>query len=356
MSKINKRRINIFLIFIAIFLLTPFYSNCEPKYTLNLACGEPLWTDSGIPAQTFKSAVEYLTNGDIYIHLHPSGEWGGGSKDWLSGIQLNTLDMLITTSSILSQYTDALYLFDVPFLFKNSLDPILLSFKSPTEHTQLMKDALEKASQESKMKVLSATTTGRRDIFSNKPIESIEDIQGLKIRVISNPVQVDAFNYMGLKATPLPYGEVYNSLRLKMIDAAENSPNAYIEMRFVEGAPYYVLTDHLSNGIAIFMSYKAWDSLPGSYQRIIEQCAVGAMNASSLWGLGASDYYLKGEVNESAKKMVIVTPEEKHILREKVLPKLLDKYSESIGIDVLEFLAENDEVIANWLERNKSNE
>ena len=355
MYKKNKKRINIFLILIAIFLLTSFYSHCESKFTLDLACGEPLWTDSGIPAQTFKSAVEYLTNGDIYIHLHPSGEWGGGSKDWLAGIQLNTLDMLVTTSSLLSQYTDALYLFDVPFLFKNSLDPILLSFKSPTEHTQLMKDALEKASQESKMKVLSATTVGRRDIFSNKPIESIRDIQGLKIRVISNPVQVDAFNYMGLKATPLPYEEVYNSLRLKMIDAAENSPNAYIEMRFVEGAPYYLQTDHLSNGMAIFMSYKAWDSLPGSYQRIIEQCAVSAMNASSLWGLGASDYHLKGEVNESAKKMVVVTPEEKHILREKVLPKLLDKYSEAIGRDVLEFLAENDEVIANWLKKNKSN-
>jgi len=351
MSKINKRRINIFLIFIAIFLLTPFYSNCEPKYTLNLACGEPLWTDSGLPAQTFKSAVEYLTNGDIYIHLHPSGEWGGVDKDWLAGIQLNTLDMLITSSSLLSQYTDALYLFDVPFLFKNSFDPILLSFKSPKEHTQLMKVVLEKASQESRMKVLSASTVGRRDIFSNKPIESIEDIQGLKIRVISNPVQVDAFNYMGLKATPLPYEEVYNSLRLKMIDAAENSPNAYIEMRFVEAAPYYLQTDHLSNGITIIMSHKAWDSLPGSYQRIIEQCAVSAMNASSLWGLGASDYYLKGELNESAKKMIIVTPEEKHILREKVLPKLLDKYSEAIGIDVLEFLAENDEVIANWLDK-----
>jgi TRAP-type C4-dicarboxylate transport system substrate-binding protein len=206
------------------------------------------------------------------------------------------------------------------------------------------------------MKILSASTVGRRDIFSNQPIDSIEDIQGLKIRVIANPVHVDAFNYMGLKATPLPYGEVYNSLRLKMIDAAENSPNAYIEMRFVEAAPYYLQIDHLSNGIAVFMSHKAWDSLPGSYQRIIQQCAVSAMNASSLWGLGASDYYLEGEVNESVRKMVIATPEEKHALREKVLPKLLDKYSEAIGQDILEFLAEKDEVIANWLGNNIKND
>jgi TRAP-type C4-dicarboxylate transport system substrate-binding protein len=113
-----------------IFLSISFYSHCSPKYILNLACGEPLWTDSGLPTQTFKSAVEYLTNGDVYIKLYTSGEWGGADKDWLAGIQLNTLDMLITTSSLLSQYTDALYLFDVPFLFKNSVDPILLSFKS----------------------------------------------------------------------------------------------------------------------------------------------------------------------------------------------------------------------------------
>ncbi len=130
--------------------------------------------------------------------------------------------------------------------------------------------------------VLSMAPMGRRDIFANKPINSIADLKGIKIRTMSNPIQVDAFNLMGAIATPLPYSECFTALKLRAVDAAENCPAAYIMMKFIEAAPYYFGSDHYSGFVGIVMSKKSWDSLPRAYQNIMRQAAVGALNVSSI--------------------------------------------------------------------------
>lgn len=353
MLKLNKNKISLFLIVIAMLLLIVSFGNCEAKYKFNMVGPEPIWGDTGIILQAFESGVEYLSGGDIDISMFPAGEWGISDEECLQSLQLGNLDLVGTVSSIIGQYTDALYMFDIPFLFESSVGEMLFVFESPIKHTPIVEKVLEKASEEAKFMVLSVAPVGRRDIFSSKPIESIDDLKGLKIRTMSSPIQVDAFNFMGAKATPLPYQEVFTALQLKNIDAAENSPNAFVMMKFNEAAPYYFATDHYSSGCAVMMSMKAWNSLPTAYQNIVRQCAIGAMNVTSVWGLGSSEYFLSGQAKEGAKKMTMITPEEKLKLRKMVLPKLLDKYGEQIGIEVLETLAQGDEVIADWLKENK---
>jgi len=350
MLKINKSKISFFLIIIAMFLLIVSFGSCKAKYKLNITAPEPLWADTAITLQAFESAVRYLSGGDIDVTIFPAGEWGR-DEDCLQAVQFGSLDMLTTVSSIIGQYTDALNMFDVPFLFKDTTEEMLLVFDSPIQHTPLVTKALEKASKEANFMVLSIGPVGRRDIFSNKPVESINDIKGMKIRTMNNPIQLDAFNFMGASATPLPYSENYTAMQLKTVDALENSPNSYVMMKFSEVAPYYFGTDHFSPCFAVMMSMKAWNSLPTAYQNIVRQAAIGAINVASLWGLGSSEYYLKGEAKQKAKKMIMISPEEKLKLRQMVLPKLLDKYGKQIGIDVLEILAKNDEVIGDWLEK-----
>ena len=351
MLKLNENKISLFLIVIAMFLLIVSSGNCEAKYKFNAIADEPIWGETGLILQTFESGVKYLSGGDIDITMFPAGEWGTGEEAGLQSLQLGTLDLVVTMSANLGLYTDALYVFDIPFLFKSSIDAMMFTFASTTEHTPVVAKLLEKASKESKMMVLSMAPMGRRDIFSNKPIDSIDDLKGMKIRTMASPIQVDAFNFMGAIATPLPYSECFTALQLKTVDAAENSPAAYTMMKFIEAAPYYFGSDHYSSVVGIAMSMKAWDSLPAAYQNILRQAAVGAMNVSSIWGLGSADYSLNGQVKNDAKAMIMITPEEKLELRKMVLPKLLDKYGEQIGMDILETLAKGDEVIANWLEK-----
>jgi len=353
MLKLNENKISLFLIIIAMLLLIVSFGNCEAKYKFNAIADEPIWGETGLILQTFESGVKYLSDGDIDIKMFPAGEWGTGEEAGLQSLQLGTLDLVVTMSANLGLYTDALTVFDIPFMFKNLVDAMLFTFASTTEHTPLVTKLLEKASEESGMIVLSMAPMGRRDIFSNKPINSIEDLKGIKIRTMASPIQVDAFNFMGTIATPLPYSECFIALQLKTVDAAENSPAAYTMMKFIEAAPYYFASDHYSSVVGIAMSKKSWDSLPKAYQNIMRQAAVGAMNVSSIWSLGSADYSLNGEVKNGAKAIVMITPEEKLELRKTVLPKLLDKYGETIDMDILKTLAEEDEVIADWLKENK---
>lgn len=353
MLKSNKNIIILFLITIALLLSIVATGNCEAKYKFNMIADEPIWGETGLILQTFESGVNYLSDGDIDIKMFPAGEWGIGEEAGLQSLQLGTLDLVVSMSANLGLYTDALSVFDIPFLFKSSIDAMIFTFASTTEHTPLITKLLEKASEESEMMVLSMAPMGRRDIFSNKPINSIDDLKGLKIRTMANPIQVDAFNFMGTIATPLPYSECFTALKLKAVDAAENSPAAYIMMKFIEAAPYYFGSDHYSSVVGIVMSMKAWNSLPTAYQNIVRQAAIGAMNVSSIWSLGSADYSLNGQVKNDAKAMIMIAPEEKLKLRKMVLPKLLDKYGEQIGMDILETLSEGDEVITNWLEENK---
>jgi len=352
MSRINK--INIFLsIIITIFLLTIILGNCQAKYKFNMIADEPIWGETGLILQAFESGVKYLSGGDIDITMYPAGEWGIGEEEGLQALQLGTLDLVVSMSANLGVYTDALCVFDLPFLFQSSIDAMMFTFESTTEHTPVVKKLLEEASEESNMVVLSMAPMGRRDIFSNRPINSINDLKGLKIRTMASPIQVDAFNFMGAIATPLPYSEVFTALQLKTVDAAENSPVAYTMMKFNEPAPYYFGSDHYSSVVGIVMSKKSWDSLPTAYQNILRQAAVGAMNVSSIWALGSADYALNSDVKKSSKGLVMITPEEKLELRKMVLPKLLDKYGEKIDRQILETLSEKDEVISDWLKENK---
>lgn len=352
MLKFNESKVRIFLIVIAMFLITASSGYCEATYQFNMIADEPIWGETGLILQAFESGVNYLSDGDIAIKMYPAGEWGTGEEAGLQSLQLGTLDLVVTMSANLGVYTDALYAFDIPFLFEDSVEAMMFTFASTTEHTPLVRKMLDKATEDSGIIVLSMAPMGRRDIFANKPINSIADLKGLKIRTMASPIQVDAFNFMGAIATPLPYSECFTALQLKTVDAAENSPAAYTMMKFIEAAPYYFGSDHYSSVVGIAMSKKSWDSLPTAYQNIVRQAAVGAMNVSSIWALGSADYSLNGEVKEGSKAIVMIDPAEKLELRKTVLPKMLDKYGKQIDIEILEAIAEKDEVVEEWL-KNK---
>ncbi|MBA7566247.1 hypothetical protein ES708_07936 [subsurface metagenome] len=251
-------------------------------------------------------------------------------------------------------YSDALVVFDVPFLFKGAIQETLFVFESEKKFTPLVEKLIERLNKETNIILLAIAPIGRRDVFSNKPLNKMEDLKGLKIRTMGSSVQVDAFNFMGALATPLPYGECYTSLQLKVVDAMENSPNVYITKRFYEVAPYWMGTKHYACVQAIVMSKKAWDSLPTAYQSIVKECAIAASYIEAQWSIGSFEVLLAGPIlAQACKTMYYPTKEEQKELREKTLPKLLDKYGKQIGMNVIEILAKEDEVIKGWYDKNR---
>jgi len=354
MFKFNKKRIILVVITVSlVFFLSMSCGFCEAKYKFNLTNANNQWGEGTVHSELFAEAIRMATGGEVDITIFPNAEWGGSEEDYLKELELGTLDMSVLSISPISQYTNVLKVFGIPFLFKGTTEETLFIFDSATKFTPFVEKLIERVNKETNFILLSLVPTGRRDVFSNKPLNSIKDLKGLKIRTLGSNTQVDAFNFAGAIATPLPFSDCFTSLQLKVIDAMENTPVTYITKRYFEVAPYWMGTSHYNDVMGIVMSKKAWNSLPLAYQNIVKNTAISAAYMEAQWAIGAAEFLLKGEVKKVAKTMYYPSKEELKELREKALPKLLDKYSKEIGMDVIETLAEKDEFIKNWYEKNK---
>ncbi|WP_258186377.1 TRAP transporter substrate-binding protein [Vibrio sp. ZF 223] len=113
---------------------------------------------------------------------------------------------------------------------------------------------------------------GFRSITNNKqPINSIEDLNSLKIRSASNPTQISAWKSVGTAPTPLSWGEIFTSLQQGLINSQESAVYSIYAERFYEAQEYLSLTNHIYTNYVLFMNKEFWDSLPSDQQALINE-------------------------------------------------------------------------------------
>ena len=213
----------------------------------------------------FQKRVAELSGGDITVRIFPNKQLGG-ERDEIEGILLGTLDGAKPASAVLANWVPELNVANMPFVFRD-LDHFQRVWSG-----DLLKIIQEKAEAKG-IRFLCATTTGIRNIMSKRPIFSIEDMKGLKIRAIQNPVHVATFNAMGANATAIAYPEVYGALQTGVVDGADAANNNYHSQKFYEQAPYWSLIGWLMFTNTIIMSEKMWDSLPAKDQKAVQDAA-----------------------------------------------------------------------------------
>jgi tripartite ATP-independent transporter DctP family solute receptor len=119
---------------------------------------------------------------------------------------------------------------------------------------------------------------GPRSVYSKKPIKTLADMKGLKLRVQQSDMFVSMTEALGASPTPLPYGEVYTALNTGIIDAAENSMLSYETSRHFEAAKYYNLTEHTLLPSVVIFSKVIWDRLPAADQELIRKAAKDSVS------------------------------------------------------------------------------
>lgn len=126
---------------------------------------------------------------------------------------------------------------------------------------------------------------GARSFYNRtKPINSIEDLQGMKFRVMQSDIFVDMVNALGANATPMPYGEVYSGIETGVIDGAENNFPSYESARHSEVAKHYSLDEHLIVPEVLVMAKSTWDKLSTEDQQLVRQAAKDSvMKQRELW-------------------------------------------------------------------------
>ncbi len=220
----------------------------------------------------FQKKLAELTGGNITVRIFPNKQLGG-ERDEIEGILLGTLDGAKPASAVVANWVPEFNVANMPFVFRD-LDHFQRVWRVGGELHNIIQEKAEAKG----LRFLCAVTTGIRNIMSKRPIFAIEDMKGLKIRAIENPVHVATFNAMGANATAIAYPEVYGALQTGVVDGADAANNNYHSQKFYEQAPYWSLIGWLVFTNTMIMSEKTWDSLSAKDQQAVQDAAVYACN------------------------------------------------------------------------------
>ena len=119
--------------------------------------------------------------------------------------------------------------------------------------------------------------SGARSLYAKKPIRTLADTKGMKVRVIPSDLMVGLVTQMGASATPMPFGEVYTGLKTGLLDAAENNYPSYDEAKHFESAPFYSETMHVMTPEVLVFSKKIWETLTPNEQAAIRKSAKASV-------------------------------------------------------------------------------
>jgi tripartite ATP-independent transporter DctP family solute receptor len=224
--------------------------------------------------------LEAATSGRLTVQMFPSMQLGG-EKETIEQTQIGAIQMLRVSVGAMGPIVDDINVVNMPFLFKD------------TAHAQRMMDGpigqelLDKvtASPNAGLVALCWMDSGARSLYNTKkPIKTIEDLKGMKFRVIGNPIFVEMMNALGGNGVAMGYDQVFSSLQTGVIDGAENNPPSYVFSNHYTTAKYYSLTEHLILPEMLMFSKKAWTALSSEDQGLLKKFAREAqMEERELW-------------------------------------------------------------------------
>jgi len=279
----------------------------------------------------FKETVEAKSGGKIKVQLFLNGTLGSDQAT-LSSVKGGTVEMAVMNSGILSSEVKALEVFDFPFLFANEKEADAIA-DGPIG--QKMHAALG----DKGIIGLSYWELGFRSMTtSKKTINKVEDIAGLKLRVIPSPINVDWVKALGANPTPLPFPEVYAALEQGAIDGQENPVAVIAANKFWEVQKNIALTNHQYNPQSVIFSKKVWDGMSATEKKIIDDAAddaVKVQRAANRAALAANLELLK----KNGMTVTTLSASEIAKLREKMKP-VIDKHSAALGTTVADVQAE----------------
>jgi tripartite ATP-independent transporter DctP family solute receptor len=185
--------------------------------------------------------LEAATNGRLSVQMYPSMQLGG-EKEAIEQAQVGALALARVSVGALGPVVDELNVFNLPYLFRN------------TAHMQKVIDGpigqelLDKVSNNPKAGLIGLCwmDAGARSLYdTKKAIRNIDDLKGMKFRVMGNPMFVDMMNALGGNGVAMWYDQVFSALQTGVVDGAENNPPSFVFDNHYQVAKYYSLTEHL---------------------------------------------------------------------------------------------------------------
>jgi tripartite ATP-independent transporter DctP family solute receptor len=280
----------------------------------------------------FAELASTYTKGNVKVQAYHSAVLGSDEKQ-LQAVQAGTQELYIGTLAPLSTRVKEVQVWDLPFMFQNEKEVYALLDGASA------KKIFEKI-EPTGLVGLTWTGMGFRNLSNSKHrVTKLEDMSGLKVRVMTNPVALETWKTIGTNAVPMAFSEVFPALEIKALDGQENPLLHMYSNKMHEVQKYISVTNHVYTPVALVASKKFWDTLsPGDKAGLQKAAAEAGLLQRKLLEEGNADVVAKFK----AAGIVIdtVPPAELARIQEKVKP-VVAKFSPIIGEDFVKgFYAE----------------
>jgi tripartite ATP-independent transporter DctP family solute receptor len=299
-------------------LLPPGLASAQQKLVMKASDVHPLGYPTVEAVQNMGRKLEKATNGRLSIQMYASMQLGG-EKEAIEQAQVGAIQFARVSVGALGPVIDELNVFNMPYLFRN------------TAHMQKVIDGpigqelMDKVTNNPKagLVALCWMDAGARSLYdTKKAIRNIDDLKGMKFRVMGNPMFVDMMNALGGNGVSMGYDQVFNALQTGVVDGAENNPPSFVFDNHYQVAKFYTLDEHLIVPEMVVFSKKTWDTLSKEDQALLVKFGREAqLEERVLW-----DKYEKDAMDKArAAGITIIEIADKKPFQAAVKP-VWDKY------------------------------
>jgi len=227
----------------------------------------------GVAIDAFAREVEKRTNGRYKIQNFYAGALGA-ERESIEGIQLGTLDLTMTSTGPVPNFVPEVAILDIPFLFHD------YAHARAVLDGPIGQDLLTKFDAKG-IKALAWGENGFRHMTNNKhPVNTPDDLRGLKMRTMENPIHIEAYRQFGILPTPMAFTEVFTALQQGTVDGQENPLSVITAAKLEQVQKYLSLTGHVYSPALILMSTAQWDKLSAADQQAFSAAAREAVKAN----------------------------------------------------------------------------
>ncbi len=258
---------------IGLSLALGFVAGAAAQSTMRISISVAKDSHQGVAIDTFASEVEKRTGGRYKVQTFYSGSLGG-ERESIEAVQLGTQELTFTSTGPVPNFVPETKILDIPFLF------------SSKAHAQAVldgpigQDLLSKFDAKG-MKALAWGENGVRHMTNSKrAVNAPEDLKGLKMRTMENPVHVAAYKGFGIVPTPMAFPEVFTALQQGTVDGQENPLSVIMAAKFDQVQKHLTLTGHVYSPCVFIMNKGAFDKLSAADKTAFLEAAKVAVKAN----------------------------------------------------------------------------
>lgn len=220
--------------------------------------------------ELFAKEVKEKSDGKVEVKIFPSAQLGD-DRAMIKQLKDGALDFTLGESARFQIYFPEAEVFALPYMI-----PDFATAKKALLETKFGQGLLQKIDKELNVQLLSVAYNGTRQTTSNRAINSIEDMKGLKLRVPNAATNLAYAKYIGASPTPMAFAEVYLALQTNAVDGQENPLSTIDAKKFYEVQKYLALTNHILNDQLYLVSKDTLEDLPENLQKVVKDAAAKA--------------------------------------------------------------------------------